>query len=467
MKKIRIILCILTLICVSIVSNKVKADELVDDGAEITSAQIIQTKTGTGPWDDDDEPGNDSSEDNDIVRSFDQVTWTIENTMGIKNQSAESYTGGKIYFEAEVPDVFDEDTFEWDLDAMGWIEEPTISEDKRTLSGYYQMSTSSITIPGKQTLSFTFKVLGARNGIEFEPEFRMWLNGNEEKVSVKSKKITTSAKGKYNVRLFNTGNDYYLTLNEDGNSVKGKVKGYTLLVQLYNEKSAKGLKGIEYPSGDFTFDINLKFERGDNNGKNVEDISDDAGFRIYNYTPNGNNSGWLDKSKKVIGINWGDMVPNSKRPIYTSTTEDNVERSIYNSGNIAMTQDGNTVHVTLNNYKFDGRFPHKRGSTWNNSIYFSDNIGGFSTFSLQVFVEDNDETNKSDMSYWLDAKVDNMNATTISNDTINTQMVTSDDENKTSFVMYKAGSYFSYNYIRNWNKSSWLHSAWNRGDDYK
>ena len=156
MKKIRIILCILTLICVSIVSNKVKADELVDDGAEITSAQIIQTKTGTGPWDDDDEPGNDSSEDNDIVRSFDQVTWTIENTMGIKNQSAESYTGGKIYFEAEVPDVFDEDTFEWDLDAMGWIEEPTISEDKRTLSGYYQMSTSSITIPGKQTLSFTF-----------------------------------------------------------------------------------------------------------------------------------------------------------------------------------------------------------------------------------------------------------------------------------------------------------------------
>ena len=265
MKKIRVFLCLLTLICVSIVLNKVNAvDELVDDGAEITSCQIIQTKTGTGPFDDDDEAGNDSSEDNDIVRSFDQVTWTVDNTMGIKDQSAQSYTGGKIYFEAEVPDVFEDGTFAWDLDAMSWIENPTVSEDKRTISGYYQMGTNNITIPGKQTLSFVFRVYGVKNGIEFEPEFRMWLNGNENKVSVKSKKITTSAKGNYNVQLIKNENNTYLTLNEDGNSVKGKVTGYNLMLQLYNEKSEKGLKGIEYPKGDFTFDINLKLERGAN-----------------------------------------------------------------------------------------------------------------------------------------------------------------------------------------------------------
>ena len=54
---------------------------------------------------------------------------------------------------------------------------------------------------------------------------------------------------------------------------------------MYNEKSAKGLKGIEYPSGDFTFDINLKLERGDSDGKNVEDITNVSGLRLYNYTP--------------------------------------------------------------------------------------------------------------------------------------------------------------------------------------
>ena len=42
-------------------------------------------KTGTGPWDDNDEAGNDSSEDNNIVRSFDQVTYTIESTMALKD----------------------------------------------------------------------------------------------------------------------------------------------------------------------------------------------------------------------------------------------------------------------------------------------------------------------------------------------------------------------------------------------
>ena len=55
--------------------DKVNAvEELPDNGAKISSSQIIQTKTGTGPFDENDDPGNDSSEDNNIVRSFDQVT---------------------------------------------------------------------------------------------------------------------------------------------------------------------------------------------------------------------------------------------------------------------------------------------------------------------------------------------------------------------------------------------------------
>ena len=72
------------------------------DKGYISSAQIIQTKTGTGPWDANDEPGNDSSEDNNIVRSFDQVTWTIDLTMTLKSGIAESnLTGGIIKVKKE------------------------------------------------------------------------------------------------------------------------------------------------------------------------------------------------------------------------------------------------------------------------------------------------------------------------------------------------------------------------------
>ena len=59
----------------------------IGDKALVSSATIIGRVTGTGPWDEDDNPGNDSSPDNNIVRSFDQVTWTAELTMEVKSRS--------------------------------------------------------------------------------------------------------------------------------------------------------------------------------------------------------------------------------------------------------------------------------------------------------------------------------------------------------------------------------------------
>ena len=115
MKKIKLLLFIITIICFLNIFNSVNAvEELPDNGAKISSSQIIQTKTGTGPFDENDEPGNDSSEDNNIVRSFDQVTWTVENTMVLNSSDTTGYTGGRIYFEATLPDTFTSETIKWD-----------------------------------------------------------------------------------------------------------------------------------------------------------------------------------------------------------------------------------------------------------------------------------------------------------------------------------------------------------------
>ena len=51
----------------------------------ISSIDTKEVKTGTGPFDENDEPGNDSSENNDIVRSFDQITWTYNLTFKLKD----------------------------------------------------------------------------------------------------------------------------------------------------------------------------------------------------------------------------------------------------------------------------------------------------------------------------------------------------------------------------------------------
>ena len=227
--------------------DKVKAtEELPDDGGKISSSQIIQTKTGTGPFDANNDPGNDSSEDNNVVRSFDQVTWTVENTMILNSNEVTSYSGGKIYFEATLPDVFTSETVKWDLDSMAWIENVNVSSNGLTLTGYYQMGTENITVPGKQTLVFVAKILGAKNETEFQPTIKLWLNGNNENEyqTVIPDEVIVSAAPKYNVKLVRNNNcASRTTVSIDGKNITGRMYGYALVYQLYNESVDKGLKG--------------------------------------------------------------------------------------------------------------------------------------------------------------------------------------------------------------------------------
>ena len=219
------------------------------DKGYISSAQIIQTKTGTGPWDADDEPGNDSSEDNNIVRSFDQVIWTVESTMQMKSGSgATSLNGGLLNIEAKLPE---ECTYmKWNIDSMSWAEGTgQLSDDGRTFTAQYRMSDDNITVPGKQTLTLVLKLEGAKNALEIKPEIKVWLEGNEEneKCTVTNvESVYVSSAPKYDIRLdnYNTGIE---TETNDGDA---RIYKYSLAFLLQGDSVSKGLKGIEYPQGD-------------------------------------------------------------------------------------------------------------------------------------------------------------------------------------------------------------------------
>ena len=96
--------------------------------AVVSDATIISSKTGTGPFDSDDQPGNDSSENNNIVRSFDQVTWTVDLTMNSKDNKA--IAGSKINVEATLPATL-ANLVKWDLSSMSWIQNGQVSSDGR------------------------------------------------------------------------------------------------------------------------------------------------------------------------------------------------------------------------------------------------------------------------------------------------------------------------------------------------
>ena len=68
------------IICSFIAPNLLKANTFGDSVNEslISAISIKETVTGLEPFDSNDEAGNDSSASNNIVRSFDNVNYTLE-----------------------------------------------------------------------------------------------------------------------------------------------------------------------------------------------------------------------------------------------------------------------------------------------------------------------------------------------------------------------------------------------------
>ena len=426
------------------------------DKGYISSAQIIQTKTGTGPWDANDEPGNDSSEDNNIVRSFDQVTWTVDLTMALKSGVVDSgLTGGIINVEATLPETC-ADVMKWDLDSMKWIEKGNVSTDGRTLTGQYSMLETETTIPGKQTLVFVLGVEGAGNKTEIIPTFTFELEGNEEndKVTITGDKIIVSAKGKYNIKLNrNVQLADKTTVDYGEGNTSGRMYGYSFELQIYNENESKELKGIEYPNGDITFDIDLKLERSRFGSNELEDITDEATPILWNYRVNDWTSTNIEGNIPGRNMHTGNgyILYNLQVPLGKFRE---AEYSTYNSGNIKITQEGSSLKVVVSDYKLNGTFPYYEssysGNTHRSKIY-TENIGTFSVGYMQIFVPDTEASTIENRNYYLTVSDSNMRVTSITNQILTSQMSTSDDTSRISHVIYSPGTYSHITYFYDTN----------------
>ena len=426
------------------------------DKGYISSAQIIQTKTGTGPWDANDEPGNDSSEDNNIVRSFDQVTWTVDLTMALKSGVVDSgLTGGIINVEATLPETC-ADVMKWDLDSMKRIEKGNVSTDGRTLTGQYSMLETETTIPGKQTLVFVLGVEGAGNKTEIIPTFTFELEGNEEndKVTITGDKIIVSAKGKYNIKLNrNVQLADKTTVDYGEGNTSGRMYGYSFELQIYNENESKELKGIEYPNGDITFDIDLKLERSRFGSNELEDITDEATPILWNYRVNDWTSTNIEGNIPGRNMHTGNgyFLYNLQVPLGKFRE---AEYSTYNSGNIKITQEGSSLKVVVSDYKLNGTFPYYEssysGNTHRSKIY-TENIGTFSVGYMQIFVPDTEASTIENRNYYLTVSDSNMRVTSITNQILTSQMSTSDDTSRISHVIYSPGTYSHITYFYDTN----------------
>lgn len=268
-------------------------DMLDTDSAAVSRLRLTDRITGTAPFDKDNERGDDKDENNDIVRSYDTVTYDYEYTL-TPDSTMDYYRRTRVGFRFELP--YPQDRVTFDAEKMGWVDHTPGYEPKlttETIDGTvtqvytcYRLleptSQSPTVNPGTGSIGLSVAVKGAPHGYRFHPTVKAWTawdasnptnTGTHKRAVDTPKDVTVSAKLSLNVRMVDYGNvdrgvfDFSSGAANAPNRTEGKVTGLGLGVALVTEMRwpdrTKGLKGLEAPSGRITYKIHLSNQYSD------------------------------------------------------------------------------------------------------------------------------------------------------------------------------------------------------------
>lgn len=268
-------------------------DMLDTDSAAVSRLRLTDRITGTAPFDADNGRGDDKDETNDIVRSYDTVTYDYEYTL-TPDSTMDYYRRTRVGFRFELPYPKDKVTF--DAEKMGWVDHTPGYEPKlttETIDGIvtqvytcYRLleptSQSPTVNPGTGSIGLSVAVKGAPHGYRFHPTVKAWPawdasnptnTGTHKRAEDTPEDVTVSAKLNLNVRMVDYGNvdrgvfDFSSGAANAPNRTEGKVTGLGLGIALVTElrwpDRTKGLKGLEAPSGRITYRLRLSNQYSD------------------------------------------------------------------------------------------------------------------------------------------------------------------------------------------------------------
>ncbi|MBV3623797.1 cell surface protein [Bifidobacterium longum] len=262
-------------------------DMLDTDSATVSRLRLIDRITGTAPFDADNARGDDKDETNDIVRSYDTVTYDYEYTL-TPDSTMDYYRRTRVGFRFELPYPKDKVTF--DAEKMGWVDHTPGYEPKlttETIDGTvtqvytcYRLleptSQSPTVNPGTGSIGLSVAVKGAPHGYRFHPTVKAWPawdasnptnTGTHKRAEDTPADVTVSAKLNLNVSLkaYTVGGGVYDFGTGDAsapNKTQGKVSGRQLhvgaMVSMRWPDRSKGLKGIEAPRGRISYKLHVK-----------------------------------------------------------------------------------------------------------------------------------------------------------------------------------------------------------------
>lgn len=442
--------------------------------AYVSAFKVRSQTDGVGPFDADDEPGNDSSATNFIVRSFDSVNYLLEYTTELSDKTKPVEGATRLIATFTLP--MDPSKARFDAQTLNWAQEATTTY-------WYEDGTSSTTwdksktvtkqvyhavrllegkgaddrVPGAGQLSVGIKVYAAVQGEKVLPTFELVVDGDGRVKSCQPQAVTVSSYPRFNidtkqgweasrnVRYANweTGS---LGLSDDTGTLDvGRAYGDSVGLALRNTTSARGLKGLELPTGDITFDIVLKATL---DGADVT-LDDTWGVMLWDYFENVSTSrGHLNRSMSFEAAttmpNWGAAHPSNKYG-----TNGYIRTGCYNGGTVSAVQDDaepNVWHVTLHGYQFDlddFKFPEAQYASEARVASYGANIGYFHTSTFMPFARFPRKVDAT-YNYRISLTATNLHAVGMSGTVVTTEEVTSDNVLANAVTLYAPGSWTKY-----------------------
>lgn len=466
-------------------------------GVHVSAFDIRSTVDGTGPFDKDDEPGNDSSESNGVCRSFDTVSYTLGYVTAL-DDATHMVSSARIRFSATLDK--DPHMARFETSAMSWVEDPvttytysdgsmsttwdkTKTVTRQQLVAYRTLRGQSTDdrVPGAGQLSVTLRILAAGNGDTIQPTFSVACVGSEGvQKQVTPDPITVSAKLKLDLRyeggatesarnplyIDDAKNTWSLMDTDPANTDKSRIYAFGIGVCLYNDTPSKGMRGLELPQGDITFDIRNTCTL------NGQDVTHGSDYHYLLWDWRDDDAAWSPSRtgrQRMVTLTSSQWAWEKNLPLNNGNPPgSDLRHAAYHGGHFTIVPDADDsalLHVTLSGYDFDWddwSFPKTHGPATYTTVNFPDNELYFSTLILQNAVI-YPRTVESTMNYMADSKVENLHATSRSGETT-TEMGRPSwrKEQNNKVVLYQPGSFVSRTYWYCHNEAT----TWGSGRTY-
>lgn len=464
-KRIGIVFVSLSIIISSLClfNSSVNAENVTSNPGEnaYVSGIIVNTITdGSGSFDANNEPGNDNSNNNRIIRTYDTVRYAVEYTINMKPNSIVDYIEN-AYVNVEMSIDGQKGDVEFIVGDMPWLEDAKTSytNGKITVTGktFVKQNNGINPIPGTHGFNIVMQPIGVKNGTKLTPTFKAWLDGNEtnEIASITCNDSTTTADGqKCTVTTSSSAKLDIIIVNDAYSSVRyadlsnnsvgydksfghvGVMTNYGIIIMIHNPDVSKGRMGLENPSGDISFDITLSAS-----------MQTTGSFTPISYPTNIWNYRNCDNSK-------GGVIPNRKLNWYMGSAGNNYtpskgsgNKNVEAPGNYKIEEIGtNKLRVTVSDYEITSHFPTQNNATQGTAINYQDNQSVFSAGKLQTFTEV-DDVITGPTNYKVTASISNVSYTSASGNTITTETRTTNNTAATSFSRRLKGSFSKAEYV--------------------